>query len=158
MTRIGEQEVFHATLIIDSTNLRSGSIFVSLWKLHSGVRKNAWEPLKLGLISGYDSTNGGSSINRRGFIIARSPTEASTRRWRVFIKSILKTGASIMKKMEQQTNAALLIFHNTRTCFEYACDKHSSKFCTGFRCRTTPVGRIAHFECLWGADARDNEE
>ena len=45
-------------------NLRSGSIFVSLWKLHSGghgetkmlalaVRENVWEPLKLGLISGY---------------------------------------------------------------------------------------------------------
>ena len=58
MTRIGEQEVFHATLIIDSTNLRSGSIFVSLWKSHSGIRENVWEPLKLGLISGYDSTNG----------------------------------------------------------------------------------------------------
>ena len=45
-------------------NLRSGSIFVSHWKLHSGgqgetkmlavaVRENVWEPLKLGLISGY---------------------------------------------------------------------------------------------------------
>ena len=33
-------------------NLRSGSIFVLLWKLHS-VRENVWEPLKLGLISGY---------------------------------------------------------------------------------------------------------
>ena len=40
-------------------SLRSGSIFVSLWKLHSGgqgetvaVRENVWEPLKLGLISG----------------------------------------------------------------------------------------------------------
>ena len=43
-------------------NLRSGSIFVSLWKLHSGgqgetisavaVIENVREPLKLGLISG----------------------------------------------------------------------------------------------------------
>ena len=43
-------------------NMRSASIFLSLWKLHSGgqgetvavaVRENVWEPLKLGLISGY---------------------------------------------------------------------------------------------------------
>ena len=45
-------------------NLRSGSIFVSFCKQHSGghgetkilavaVRENVWEPLKLGLISGY---------------------------------------------------------------------------------------------------------
>ena len=39
-------------------NLRSGSTFVSLWILHSGgqdeaVRENVWEPLKLGLTSGY---------------------------------------------------------------------------------------------------------
>ena len=38
-----------------ATNLRSGSIFVSLWKLNS-VRENVWEPLKLGLISGYSAT------------------------------------------------------------------------------------------------------
>ena len=44
-------------------NLRSRSIFVSLWKLHSGgqgetitVREYVWEPLKLGLISGYYNT------------------------------------------------------------------------------------------------------
>ena len=44
------------------SNLRSGSIFVSLCKYHSGgegeilavaVRENVWELLKLGLISGY---------------------------------------------------------------------------------------------------------
>ena len=43
-------------LRLSLSNLRSGSIFVSLWKLHSGGgsrRENAWEPLKLGLISGY---------------------------------------------------------------------------------------------------------
>ena len=43
-------------------NMRSASIFLSLWKLHSGgqgetvavaVRENVWEPLKLGLVSGY---------------------------------------------------------------------------------------------------------
>ena len=39
-------------LCMPSCNLRSGSIFVSLWKLHSGGQENVWEPLKLGLISG----------------------------------------------------------------------------------------------------------
>ena len=34
-------------------NLRSGSIFVSLWKLAVAVRENVRELLKLGLISGY---------------------------------------------------------------------------------------------------------
>ena len=39
-----------------SINLRSGSIFVLLWKLHSGGHgENVWELLKLGLISGYIS-------------------------------------------------------------------------------------------------------
>ena len=39
-------------LCMPSCNLRSGSIFVSLWKLHSGGQENIWKPLKLGLISG----------------------------------------------------------------------------------------------------------
>ena len=52
----------HKILPYIRSNLRSGSIFVSLCKYHSGgegeilavaVKENVWEQLKLGLISGY---------------------------------------------------------------------------------------------------------
>ena len=67
-----------ATLGTDESglyNLRSGSIFVSLWELHSSgqdktkisavaVRENVWEPLKLGLISGYGLYKKVASVER----------------------------------------------------------------------------------------------
>ena len=52
----------HNILPCIRSNLRSSWIFVSLWKYQSGgegeilvvaLRENVWEPLKLGLISGY---------------------------------------------------------------------------------------------------------
>ena len=58
-----------------SSNLRSGSIFVSL----CAVRENVWEPVKLGLISGYSSST--SRLTLPPALICTSQKQAVNKSW-----------------------------------------------------------------------------
>ena len=64
------------------SNLRSGSIFVSL----CAVRENVWEPVKLGLISGYSGST--SRLTLPPALICTSQKQAVNKSWNLGCEKI----------------------------------------------------------------------